>query len=72
MASREKRKHTNSTLDIPIFQNFSGAHALSYLALFSCLLFFVPFPLSDWLEQALIGIGFEPFYDAIPRGGFYE
>ena len=71
-ASREKRKHTNSTLDNPISQNFSGERALSYLALFSYLLFFAPFPLSDCLEQALIGVGFEPFYDEIPRGGLYE
>lgn len=72
MASREKRKHTNSTLDNPIFQNFSREHSLSYRALFSYLLFFAPFPLSDCLEQALIGIGFEPFHDEIPRGSLYE
>ena len=69
MASREKRKHAKFILGQI---NFSGERALSYLTLFSYLLLFAPSPLSDFLEKVLIGIGFEPFYDEIPRGTLCE
>ena len=70
--AERKGNARNSNLDNPMFQNCSGERDVSSLALFSYSHLFAPSPLSDCLEQALIGISFEPFFDEIPRGGLYE